>query len=152
TGITVSISGNIDALPTAYLFQGAGLVSLTTAPWVSVAWWGAMVDSDFAPSIRAAVGSNRIIYVPPATYIFKSAVVPGALPAANLTGVFIDGFSNFTISAHGATFEVDDATAAKTFTHFTFYNDRNFFFYGGAITGNRSGITSNAENGGIFLV
>lgn len=149
---TMVISGAVDAGPTAYIFRGEGNVSITNASWVSVAWWGALVKSDFGPPIRAAVGSHRTIYIPPATYTFLLSVPPGSLPAANATGVFIAGFSDFAILADGATFKVADSTASTTFTHFSFYNDKNFSVRGGTFTGNRSGLSPDAENGGIFLV
>lgn len=101
-GSVVTINGKISARNTAHLFVGS--VAVPKAPFVSVAWWGALVNADAAPAFRAAVGGNRTYFVPPGTYTLSS-YVKDCLPGATIGPEIMINFcnmSNFHIKAYGA--------------------------------------------------
>jgi hypothetical protein len=73
--------------------------------------------ADSGPAFRAAVGSNRVIVIPPGNYLFKSSVFDSIVnpnPAA-LQAIAISSQSNFTIFGYGATLTMDASIAATPF-------------------------------------
>lgn len=117
SGATVMIKGRVHAEPTQQVFAGAGTVVAATAPWVSVAWWGALAaansGTDARPGIQAAVGANRTIYFPPATYMLKSFAASRIYPLVSgqqgvqILGVADAHLTNLTLEGAGATITAD---------------------------------------------
>jgi hypothetical protein len=131
SGNTVTINGAITASNTQQVFRGAGTVVVATAPFVSVGWWGALTAADPAVAFRAAAGSNRTYFIPPASYTFQtvqaraigggmiitgsSLTDPGcaANPCTSIPYSYVDApavmfqeLRSVTIEARGATFSV----------------------------------------------
>ena len=176
TDKTVTINGAVTASNTQQVFRGAGTVVVATAPFVSVGWWGALNAADPAAAFRAAAGSNRTYFIPPASYTFqtvqaravgggtiitgRSLTDPGcaANPCTSVPYSYVDApavmfrnLHNFTIEARGVTFSVANGIAFSSIFHFD--KDRNFSFQGsgGAFVGNRSGLQPNQESGAITI-
>jgi hypothetical protein len=138
SGKAITINGAITASLTDYIFQGAGTVGAATAPAVSVAWWGALVDAalggNSVPDFTASLGSNRTIYVPPATYTFTSTSSPTPCCAFNPPLVLVSGFSNFKIEAYGAVVTAGNLVTVSSYFHF--HEDTNFTVVGLSCLGN----------------
>ena len=103
---------------------------------------------DSAPAFRAALGSDRIIRVPPGTYLFNSTE-PAPCCAHNPTAVLVRGLENFAIDGYGAKIVLGDPIAASTALHF--HQDTNFVVRGLDIHGTRAGVNPEFENVGIAL-
>lgn len=107
-GATITLNGrNIDAPVNAEIFGGAGTVAAPNVTSVSVGWWGAyaasLAGTDAGPSIRAALGSNRLIVFPTSTkpyFIASSPRVSNWPPST--PGVTVMNFHNFTIDGRNA--------------------------------------------------
>jgi len=142
SGKTVTVNGRILASDVAYIFQGAGSVVAATAPSVSVQWWGAGHGiADDATAFRAALGSDRVIHVPPAAYVFNSTQsIPANEAALPPIGVLIDGESNWEMAAYGATLEMGSSVAAATTIQV--HASNNWTISGLNCLGNRGGLTS----------
>lgn len=109
TGKTITITGNVTASPTQTVFGGAGTVTAVTAKWVSVAWWGALTAADAMPAFRAAVGSSRTIYAPPATYTCKSYDTNPFPLIAGPICLTLNTLDHFTLAWSGAKFTRDNS-------------------------------------------
>ncbi len=137
-GSTVVINGNISAPDIAHLFVGN--IATPKAPFVSVAWWGALVSADAAPAFRAAVGGNRVYLIPPGTYTLSSYVddcLPGATIGPQVI-INICYISNLHIRAYGAKINtVPDPVKNRT-QILMFQGDRNFSVEGGTWQGSLS--------------
>lgn len=147
-GVTVTINGKVTAAKDAQIFDGPGSV-VVNAPWVSVAWWGALASgADAALGFQAAMGSNRVVYVPPGSYTFKSnQSVP--VPANDPAGVLVQNVSNLSIEGYGATITMADAVSFSE--DFLFFKVKNLNIQGLTFAGNRAGLTSSDENAALGL-
>lgn len=158
SGAALTITGSVSADSGQQIFSGAGSVTLATAPFVSVAWWGglnaAAVGGDAAPAFRAAVGSNRTYYIPAANYTFRSytlGFIGAASPGGGLvsTAVFFNGLQGFKVDATGASFNLDAVSAGTiqgaAAVHFFFNNNQNFEVTGGVYNGSKAGVGSNSN-------
>jgi hypothetical protein len=169
SGKTVTINGAITASTTRQLFAGNGTVTASTAPFVSVAWWGALTAADPAAAFRAAVGSNRIYFIPAVRYTFQTVQARAAngttiitndvfndprCPCTSIPYKYVDPpvilfqhLSNFSVDARGATFFIANSISFSTF--FMFDGDSNFTFQGGIFIGNRSGLSPKQESSAL---
>lgn len=115
-GVTVTISGLIDA-GVFRIFNGPGTIRLNKKlPILYPQWWGAKGDalSDDKNAIQAAINAasllQTIVYFPPGTYLFSGVITVreyvclegenAVLKAANgcvSTGLFINNASHITI-------------------------------------------------------
>jgi hypothetical protein len=156
SGQTLTLNGQISAQPNSYIFQGSGSAVVTASSFVSVAWWGALVASDPTFAFRAAVGSNRLYYVPPGSYLFHTATfatdpVLGRIPGVDPTVVFVDHAANLRIEAFGASFNIDDANSHSHY--FVLFDiSGNSYLHGGTYLGNRAGQTAGQENGAFAII
>lgn len=153
-GKTVTLAGAIYAAASQQIFAGSGAVVATGAPWVSVAWWGALAaadaGSDAMPAIRAAFGPNRTIYLPPATYTCKSTV-PSSYPSvAGPQCAWLVKADNWTIEAPGAVLTADARHNNGTLLGFDYAN--HVRVRGLQLRGNPSELPRGAEPSGFFLV
>lgn len=145
-GVTVTLNGVISAPSNAQIFEGAGQV-VVNAPWVSVAWWGALVpDSDAAPAFQAAMGSDRTVYVPAGSYTFESDQSV-SLPVSDKTGVLVKNVSNLDIEGSDATISMADAVDLSSVFHFI--QVTNLTVQGLTFEGNRNNLTSSQENAAL---
>ncbi|GAC1332142.1 MAG: hypothetical protein NVSMB20_03230 [Bradyrhizobium sp.] len=116
---------------------------------LSVKDFGAKGDgvNDDAIAFRAAVGSNRRIYVPPGTYTFKSTIIPYGT-ATDPACIEMRGLTDCWLIAYGATFLIDNSISSPvpvntlTFTS----NSKHCGILGGTFVGNATGLASSQEN------
>jgi hypothetical protein len=144
SGVTVTHNGNTAAYDTAYIYNGIGSVIESTTSRVSVSWWGAQVPgTDAAVAIRAALGSNRTILIPPGTYTMKSqSRAPCcALDPAN---VLVQGLSNFEILGYGAVLTTDNSNNFTSWLHVD--TSHHWSLKGITCLGNRTGLSPVQEN------
>lgn len=104
--------------------------------------------NDSAPAFRAVMGSNRKVFVPPGTYLFKTTQSPPCCAFDN-PAVLVQSYTNFEISGYGATIVVDPTIALSSALHFD--SDSNFSVGGLTIQGTRSGLSSGQENVGLTV-
>jgi hypothetical protein len=174
-GLALTLNGAVYANETQLIFPGPGTVVAAASPTVSVSWWGAGVaGADAAIGMRAALGSNRTIVVPPGNYALKTVqaaragggqVITGSsqtdancsttpchsVPYAYLAapGVYIGNLVNFTLDMRGAIFQMADGVAFSSVLMFD--GDSNFNVLGGTMTGNRTGLSATQENAAIAV-
>lgn len=148
TGTTVVLDGHIIASREERIFRGAGRV-VVNVPWVSVAWWGALVQGiDAAPAFRSAMGNDRIVYVPRGVYKFTSSE-PVPLPAYNRAAVYVQNLKNLDVEGYGAVVSMGDQVANSADFHF--YNIKNLKVRGFIFLGNRSGLKHSQVNAPLSL-
>jgi hypothetical protein len=152
-GQTVTITGAIKGKPTQQIFRGAGRVVAAGAPWVSVAWWGALAAAtagiDAMPAIRSAFGANRTIYFPPATYTCKSTT-PSSYPLVSGSQCldFYDA-DNWVIEGDGAVIVADNNNNKSALIGIDYAN--HFHVRGLALQGNPTGLPQDSEVAAFFL-
>ncbi len=122
-----------------------GISAPTTVSSVNVLSNGAdptgMTDS--APAFRAAMGSNRKVFIPPGHYLLASTETAPCC-AFNKAAVLVQGYSNFEVDGYDATIKVADGIALSSAFHFD--RDEKFAVHGLTIQGTRSGLSSGQEN------
>jgi hypothetical protein len=125
-GLAVQLNALVTGPWTEKIFTGKGTVQTPNANWVSVAWWGAMVaEADAAVAFRQAIGSNRTIFVPRGTYVFRSTE---ATNIQQLVGacVMVRGAKNFKIYGYGATIQNTKQAATGGCLFFEFLGCSDF--------------------------
>ena len=140
-GAMVTLRGEVYAANTIQIFFGPGIAVVATAPFVSVAWWGALAAAskrtDAAAAFRAAVGSNRVYYVPPGNYLFASYVqahIGTVRDGSQTVGAAVQ-FKNqtaFTVSAYGATFSQSNSVPYGNLSVPFFLDSNSNFTFAGA--------------------
>jgi hypothetical protein len=139
SNVTVTLIGSVTAAQDAQIFGSHGSVSVSTAPYVSVAWWGASASAvNSGPAFQAAGGSNRVIFVPPVSscYIFNSAPTR-PYSTLNPTSVWWKGFSNFKVEGYGAC--IKEGTAViNLYNMIMFDQDSDFTVAGLEFFGNQT--------------
>lgn len=148
TGATVTVTGQVSALPTDHVFQGAGNVTLSSASWVSVAWWGALVNTDAFVAIRRAIGSNRVIYFPAGTYSCGSYDTNLFPLVRGNTCLNIDSVSNFVLKGDGATLTADNTHSNSNMISISNASD---FTFSDFVLNLGSGIPGGAAPSGFAL-
>jgi hypothetical protein len=103
---------------------------------------------DSAPAFRAAIQSNRNIYVPPGTYKFSSTVEAPCC-AYDPVAVLVNSKENFSIIGERASIVVGDEIALSSAFHFE--GSKGWTISGLVIRGNRHGLTRDQENVGIAI-
>lgn len=103
---------------------------------------------DSAPAFRAAMGSDRIVLVPPGIYLMASTQIPPCCAFDN-TAVLVQGISNFEISGYGATVVIAHSIAFSSAFHFD--RDSNFRVRGLTVRGNREELSASQENAAFAL-
>jgi hypothetical protein len=99
---------------------------------------------DSAPAFNAAMGSNRIVYIPPGTYRFASTQPPPApYTHPHPCCVLIDSYYNFVVTGYAATIVVDDGVALSE--AFLIARCHDFIFEGLTIQGTRKSLTIVAQ-------
>jgi hypothetical protein len=153
--VTITLVGSISAAQELQIFGGGGSVSASTAPSVSVAWWGASPTAlDSAPAFQAAGGSNRVIFVPPASscYVFNS--IPNQpYSTLNATSVWWKGFSNFKLDGYGACIKAGPKIIAL-YNMILFDQDSDFVTQGLQFFGTQNApwVTPAMENSAISMM
>jgi hypothetical protein len=153
--VTITVVGSISAPQELQIFGGGGSVSASTAPSVSVAWWGASPTAlDSAPAFQAAGGSSRVIFVPPASscYVFNSTPYQ-PYSTLNATSVWWKGFSNFKLDGYGACIKAGPNVTAL-YNMILFDQDSNFVTQGLQFFGTQNApwVTPTTENSAISIM
>jgi hypothetical protein len=156
-GITVTLASSRRpvAAKTQQIFDGGGSAVLASAPYASVAWWGAVADQaagrDPAPAVRAAFvqANNRTVDFVGRSLTFRSAL-PVPYPAIDPTAIPIQNLSGVTIDLRGARLSMDDA---HTYTGILLLDRLSHpTVLGGNFVGNRAGMTASQENAALVLL
>jgi hypothetical protein len=144
SGVTVTHNGTTAASNIAHIYRGNGSVVESNASFVSVSWWGAQAPgSDAAIGIRAAMGPNRTILIPPGIYTMRSKQDAPccALDPAN---VLVQGLTNFEIIGYGAVLTTDNLNNFTSWVHID--KSDHWTLKGITCLGNRTGLSSSQEN------
>lgn len=149
-GGTLTVTGDLSAPVLAAESTTARSLAARFADTVNVLDYGADPTGtiDSAPAFRAAMGSNRRIFVPPGTYLFTTTQTAPCC-AYDPPAVLVQSLSNFEIDGYGATVEIAPGIALSSALQFD--KDSNFTVRGLTIEGTRSGLTAAQENVGIAL-
>lgn len=163
SGVTVTLTGQIQAPDTALLFEGSGGYNtvVSNSSYASVAWWGGLFPgADPGPAFRSmfAHASNKTLIIPPGTYTFGSgttgyigATSPGGGLVSSL--VFINGQSNFNVVAYGATISQSSSLAITGNCNCGIFmnNNNNFSWSGGTIVGVKSTVSGGPYTNAAFV-
>ena len=152
----MTIDGAIEAPFNARLFAGSGLVIVSKAPVVSVAWWGALAEAsvDAAPAFRAAWGNDRHIVAPAATYrLCSTQDIPAndARAVQPETIIYADG-SNVDVDFTGAILAVCPDIAHVAVGTLVYDRVRHLRHRGGTFIGTKVGVPLNTENNAIGFI
>ena len=156
-GVTVTLASSRSpiAAKTQQIFGGGGSAVLSSAPYASVAWWGALADQaadrDPAPAVRAAFvqANNRTVDFVGRRLTFRSAL-PVPYPAIDPTAIPIQNLSGVTIDLRSARLSMDDA---HTYTGILLLDRLSHpTLLGGNFVGNRAGLTPSQENAALVLL